>query len=70
MKRTEWFSARTRPVHVGWYEILLEGLSEIEMALWTGRNWLGQLSDGSPISSAMGIWPDDKWRGLTERSEG
>lgn len=64
---TEWFDARSRPVHEGVYERLFPAGP---YSCWNGASWNADASD--PTAAARqprpSAWQDARWRGLLEAS--
>lgn len=66
MKRTPWFPASVKPVHVGVYEVsYLRDAGVIKRRRWTGQRW-ERLDQPHCV---FGITMGDKWRGLAQPSE-
>lgn len=70
MKRTQWFDANTKPVHVGVYETTLYGMAPLYQH-WNGKRWGWEAEN--PRSAAL--LADMKasaqhleWRGLVEQA--
>lgn len=73
MDKTDWFQRRrTKPVHVGVYEVQCNGL-RVMFSYWDGRsfNWLSTSSEGAfkgrhrcGAGSCV-----IRWRGLTQNPE-
>lgn len=61
MKRTQWFPASVKPVHVGRYEVYL-AIRGVLRLWWDGAQWRVWAADGWPVRLEWG----DMWRGLTE----
>jgi hypothetical protein len=72
MKKTKWFPADVKPVHVGVYEVQNMYGSDLPNLFnyWTGKRWTGAMEricdlimSPSPMNFAV---QDRVWRGLTE----
>ena len=57
LERTDWFPPKTKPVHVGRYEVTTKSWNYPQWCSWTGTKW--QRWEGDDIKVAQ-------WRGLTE----
>ena len=64
MKRTPWFPASVKPVHVGWYEASI-GNCMVRRRYFDGNRWRFGGKVGV-ISDLFESYSGSQWRGLTE----
>jgi hypothetical protein len=68
MRVTEWYSTSVNPVRKGWYEVSLDGRTEIiDMAYWNGYRW--QWYGDSDYRAAIYGTLRDVWRGLARKAK-
>lgn len=74
MKKTEWFPADVKPVHVGIYEVQnMYGWDHPPLFnYWTGERWTGamiKICDLITLPDPMNFAVQDRvWRGLVEKA--
>jgi hypothetical protein len=58
LERTDWYPVKTKPFHVGRYEVTTESWPYPQYCNWTGKKWERWEGD---IQIRV-----EKWRGITE----
>lgn len=73
MKKTPWFPADIKPVHVGVYETRAYNDEFIFFRFWNGSEWGPAaicVSDAYANAFFQGLTQDVKWRGLATKPKG
>jgi hypothetical protein len=70
-KRTKWFPAQIKPVHVGWYETNQPDIKEFKKSKyrwwWDGKEWTMKLNDGDNYNYHLAKPEQNRvWRGLQQ----
>lgn len=67
-KLTPWFSAKTPPVRVGWYDAqyCFGSTIPVERLWFDGKMWLFK-KNGEQTDFGRHFLLEDKWRGLAEK---
>lgn len=69
MKRTKWYPAHVKPVHVGVYEIRFHTKPQVVVySRWDGHEWRA-LATNKKLAAQVNeyAWGTYPWRGLSER---